>query len=331
MGDLNTLSLPALFAELNRTGLADRIVRLALDEDLGRAGDVTSAVTIPESVSAEAAIVCRGGGTIAGLEIIPLILNALADHGVQGGLIFTPGVRDGGVVPAGAVLGTLRGRLRAILTAERTVLNFLGRLSGVATRTGAFVGAMGGPGGAGTGRAGLYDTRKTTPGLRILEKYAVRCGGGLCYRVGLYDAVLIKDNHIAGVAVGELAGVVLAAAERARAMPGGAGFVEVEVDTPEQLRVILEARDARGRCPADIILLDNMTVEQLGAAVALRNRLSRATELEASGGVTLETIGAVARTGVDRVSVGGLTHQATWLDVALDIGASPASAGGARV
>jgi nicotinate-nucleotide pyrophosphorylase (carboxylating) len=317
MSDLNRLSLPELFAELSRTGLVERVVRLALDEDLGRAGDVTSAVTIPEAAMAEAVVVCREGGTIAGLEVVPIILNALAECGVQGPLSFDARVRDGEVARDGAVLGTLRGRLRGILTAERTVLNFLGRLSGVATRTAAFVRAMG-PGGA-----GLYDIRKTTPGLRVLEKYAVRCGGGRCHRIGLYDAVLIKDNHIAGVAAGDLARAVTTAAERARALGDGVRFVEVEVDTLEQLRIVLSARSAGGRCPVDIVLLDNMTPEQLREGVGLRDRLSRETQLEASGGITLETIRAVAQTGVDRISVGSLTHHATWLDIALDIGASP--------
>jgi nicotinate-nucleotide pyrophosphorylase (carboxylating) len=212
--------------------------------------------------------------------------------------IVTP---DGQRVERGTTLATVAGSLRGILAAERTALNFLQRMSGVATLTRKFVDAAAGF------KVKLLDTRKTTPGWRLLEKYAVRCGGGTNHRMGLYDGILIKDNHLAG-----LGGSVRKAVEQARAYPGNAGLpVEVEVDTLEQLEVALAVR-------ADIVLLDNMTLEQLRLAVARRDAIASGVLLEASGGVNLTTVRDIAATGVDRISVGAFTHSATALDIALD-------------
>jgi nicotinate-nucleotide pyrophosphorylase (carboxylating) len=322
--DLNALPLPELYRELAATGLVRRLIELAHDEDLGAedapwsgrarpdvarawGGDITTAACVDPARTAKATLGLRTPGVIAGLACVPDLLEVFAP-----GCRFTPSLRDGDRAEAGTMLGVLEGPLDEVLGVERTLLNLVSRLSGVATRTATFRAAMG------DGRARLYDTRKTTPGMRVLEKYAVRCGGGRCHRIGLFDAVLIKDNHIAGVGPGELGPFVKAAAERARSLPGRRppAFVEVEVDTLGQLRELL----ALPAGVVDIVLLDNMKPAQLREAAALRDQHNPALELEASGGVTLDTIGEVARTGVDRISVGGLTHSAVSLDIGLDIG-----------
>jgi nicotinate-nucleotide pyrophosphorylase (carboxylating) len=216
-------------------------------------------------------------------------------------LTFTAEVADGTPTERGTVLATVSGPLRVILAGERTALNFLQRLSGVASLTRKYVEAASGF------RAKVLDTRKTTPGWRLLEKYAVRAGSGANHRVGLFDGILIKDNHLAGIG-----GDVRRAVEAARTHPGNAGLpVEVEVDTLEQLEMALEVK-------ADIVLLDNMTLDQLRAAVERRNAVTPSTLLEASGGVNLTTIRDIASTGVDRISVGALTHSAPALDIGLD-------------
>jgi nicotinate-nucleotide pyrophosphorylase (carboxylating) len=223
-------------------------------------------------------------------------------------------VSEGAAVPSGTRAATLAGSTRDLLTAERVVLNLVGRLSGIATLTQRYVAAI-----AGT-RARIYDTRKTTPGWRRLEKYAVGCGGGRNHRTGLFDAVLIKDNHLAQAAAATGMPLSPAAAVRqARAFldqfltqPAAAAIpLEIEVDTLDQLQEVLPLAP-------DLILLDNMTTDQLRAAVRLRDQAGVGSELEASGGITLETIREVAETGVDRISVGALTHSASSLDVALD-------------
>ncbi len=273
-----------------------RLVELALAEDLGDAGDRTSTALIPATQAGKAAFVARTEGIVAGLPAAAMVCAA-----VDPALAFAPAVADGTRLERGTVLATVAGPLRSILAAERTALNFLQRLSGVASLTCRYADAVTGT------RAAVLDTRKTTPGWRLLEKYAVRMGGGTNHRVGLYDGILIKDNHLAG-----LGGDVRRAVELARAAPGNAGLpVEVEVDTLEQLEHALAAR-------ADIVLLDNMTLDQMRAAVARRDAVSPATKLEASGGIALATIAAVAATGVDRISVGALTHSAPALDIALD-------------
>jgi nicotinate-nucleotide pyrophosphorylase (carboxylating) len=287
-----------------------QIVRLAVREDLARLFDWTTLALVPTGVRAQAAIVARSAGVAAGLRAVELAIGEM-----DAALRLVTEVQDGDNVSPGQTLATLAGSARSLLTAERILLNFVGRLSGIATLTRRYVGAV-----AGTG-ARIYDTRKTTPGWRRLEKYAVRCGGGHNHRLGLYDAILIKDNHLAqaGAAVGgeRLAprDAVRKAREFARALAvergGDEMIVEVEVDTIEQLQTVLPEGP-------DLVLLDNMSVDQLGRAVALRNSLAAAVELEASGGVNLDTVAAIASTGVERISVGSLTHSAPALDVALD-------------
>jgi len=267
------------------------LLRLALAEDLGRAGDLTTEATVAPETQASAKVVARRGGSISGLPMAAGVF-ALLDPAVR----FEPQVEDGDVVAAASTLARISGPARAILTGERTALNLLGHLSGVATATRALVHAV-----AGT-HAAIVCTRKTTPGLRALEKYAVRCGGGANHRFGLDDAVLIKDNHLVA------AGGVRAAIERARAAAGHLVKIECEVQTTAQLEEALAAR-------ADVILLDNMTPPELADAV---RRIRGRAIAEASGGITLDTVRAVAESGVDLISVGWITHSAPTLDVALD-------------
>jgi nicotinate-nucleotide pyrophosphorylase (carboxylating) len=275
---------------------AQRLIELALVEDLGPTGDRTSLATIPATAVAAAAFVARSAGVVAGLPVAAMVCRA-----VDPTLVFAELVADGTAVERGTRIATVAGPLRSILAAERTALNFLQRLSGVATLTRKFVDAAAGS------RAKILDTRKTTPGWRRLEKYAVRSGGGTNHRMGLNDGILIKDNHLAG-----LGGDLRKAVEAARGFPGNAGLpVEVEVDTLEQLEVALAVR-------ADIVLLDNMTTDQQRAAVARRDAVAPGVLLEASGGVALATVRDIAATGVDRISVGALTHSAPALDIALD-------------
>ncbi|MBX9583039.1 MAG: carboxylating nicotinate-nucleotide diphosphorylase [Gemmataceae bacterium] len=273
-----------------------RLAELALAEDLGPLGDRTSRALIPADRTGAAAFVARSAGVVAGLPAAGMVCAA-----VDSRLTFTPSIEDGSPLERGTVLATVAGPLRGLLAAERTALNFLQRLSGVASLTRKYADAVAGA------RAEVLDTRKTTPGWRLLEKYAVRMGGGHNHRIGLFDGVLIKDNHLAGIG-----GDVQLAVETARSAPGSESLlIEVEVDTLDQLEEALTAR-------ADIVLLDNMTPDQLRAAVRRRDELSPATLLEASGGVNLQTIGAIAATGVDRISVGALTHSAPALDIGLD-------------
>jgi nicotinate-nucleotide pyrophosphorylase (carboxylating) len=312
MEAVNDMPLAEAYRALARTGLVRRLLELARDEDLGDGtmqGDITSQVSIPASARSAAVLVARRGGIIAGLEALPELLDVFG-----GGLSLERPARDGSPVETGAVLARFEGPLRRILTIERAALNLVGRLSGVATRTAEFVDAI-----AGT-RAKIYDTRKTTPGLRVLEKYAVRCGGGRCHRMGLHDAVLIKDNHIANVPIQRLGGVVAEASRRARAERPGLAFVEVEVDSIEQLREVLSLP----RGTVDIVLLDNMDLSMLRSAVHLRDVSSSRPELEASGGVRLDSVAEIAAAGVDRISAGALTHSVSSLDVALDVEAQPA-------
>ena len=273
----------------------EEAVTRALDEDLGRAGDITSSATLPESAKTHAVMVARQAGVIAGLPLAVATFQKLSAD-----LQIDARVRDGTAVAAGMRVLTLTGPARAVLAGERTALNFVGRLSGIATLTSEYVRRT-----AGT-KLRICCTRKTTPGLRALEKYAVRCGGGFNHRFGLDDAILIKDNHIA------VAGGVRAGLERARTHIGHLVKVEIEVDTLDQLREVLDTG------LADVVLLDNMDVATLTEAARLADRR---VVLEASGGITLDTIAGIARTGVDYVSSGALTHSAPNFDVALDIGA----------
>jgi len=268
------------------------LIRRALEEDLGRAGDLTSDAILPPDLLAEAAVVARKAGRIAGLQAAVSAFHIL-DPTVQIELLSA----DGRDAAAGEILAIVRGPARALLSAERTALNLLGRLCGVATTTRDLV-ALVAPHGT-----RIVCTRKTTPGLRALEKYAVRAGGGSNHRFGLDDAVLIKDNHVA------LAGGIQTAVERARAYVGHLVKIELEVDSLEQLREALDLK-------VDVVLLDNMSLETLREAV----RMAKGKALtEASGGITPQTAPAVAATGVDMISVGWLTHSSPALDVALDI------------
>jgi nicotinate-nucleotide pyrophosphorylase (carboxylating) len=272
--------------------LYEEAVRRALAEDLGRAGDLTTDAIVPANRLAEARLVARAAGRIAGVEPA-LAAFRLLDPSVEAGVALA----DGSDAAAGATIATVRGPARAILAAERTALNFLGHLSGIATATRDLVAAVAGH------RARIVCTRKTTPGLRALEKHAVRAGGGANHRFGLDDAVLIKDNHVA------LAGGVVPAVERARAASGHLVKIEVEVDTLDQLDEALAAG-------ADAVLLDNMPLDVLRQAV---ERARGRAVTEASGGITAGTAAAVAATGVDLISVGWLTHSAPALNVALEV------------
>jgi nicotinate-nucleotide pyrophosphorylase (carboxylating) len=270
--------------------LIEPIVRAALAEDLGRAGDITSAACIAADARFAARFANRKTGVVAGLACARIAVLAL-----DPGAVFEPISEDGAQVQPGP-LARVEANARALLAAERVALNLLGRLSGVATLTRAYVDAV-----AGTG-AVITDTRKTTPGLRALEKYAVRCGGGVNHRFGLDDAILIKDNHVAA------AGGVGPAIRRARAAAGHLVMVEAEVDSLAQLDEAL----AEG---PDVVMLDNFSLTDLAAAVA---RAKGQVTLEASGGVNLASVRAIAETGVDVISVGALTHSAPVLDIGLD-------------
>jgi len=271
--------------------LIEPLVRQALAEDLGRAGDITTDAIIPAEAIVRAVIAAREPGVVAGLIAAELAFR-LIDPAVR----LVARAPDGAVIAKGDVIADLEGPARAILTAERVALNFMGRLSGVATATHQLVSRI-----AGT-KARIICTRKTTPGLRVLEKYAVRCGGGLNHRFGLDDAVLVKDNHIAA------AGGIEAAVVALRGRLGPMVKIEIEVDTLEQLETAL----ALG---IDAILLDNMPPETMARAVAITKGRAK---FEASGGVTLERVRAIAESGVDYISSGAITHSAKSLDLGLD-------------
>jgi nicotinate-nucleotide pyrophosphorylase (carboxylating) len=271
--------------------LVEPLVRHALEEDLGRAGDITSDLTIPAAQRATAKLVARKPGRIAGL-----IAAEAAFRLVEASIAFKVMLPDGSDAASGALLATVEGPARAILSAERVALNFLGHLSGVATATHALVKAV-----EGTGTR-IVCTRKTLPGLRTLQKYAVRCGGGFNHRFGLDDAAMIKDNHVAA------AGGIGPAVARLRAGLGHMVKIELEVDTLAQLEEALGLG-------VNTILLDNMSLDDLRRAAAMA--AGRAI-LEASGNVTLATAGAIAETGVDYISSGAITHSAPNLDIGLD-------------
>ncbi len=305
--NLNAMPLPTLFDELAALGPLDRWLALVREEDLGPAGlDVTSELAVGAGERLRAEVRAREPGVIAGLAALPRMARAFgADLRIE------VLAADGEAAEAGQPVAVLEGPARAVLAVERPMLNLVGRLSGVATRTAAFVAAVGD-----RWPARVFDTRKTTPGLRHLEKYAVRCGGGCCHRLGLNDAVLVKDNHLATVDGGTAWAERVAAwsAEARQRFAGQLRFFEVEVDTLGQLSALLSL-------PAgtiDVVLLDNMGVADLRKAVGLRDAQRPGLVLEASGGVTLERIGEVASSGVDRISVGSLTHHAVSVDFGLD-------------
>lgn len=272
--------------------IVTRLVEATLLEDLGRAGDITSQATLPPGTRAQAKLVSRKAGVLAGLPLAEAAFRLAGE-----GLAVSSALRDGDTLTPGAVIASIEGDARTLLTAERTALNFLGRLSGIATLTRAYADKI-----AHTGAA-IVCTRKTTPGLRAVEKYAVRCGGGRNHRFGLDDAILIKDNHIA------VAGGIKPALRRAKAFAGHLVAIEIEVDRLDQLDEALSEG-------VHAILLDNMSLDELRQAVELT--AGRAV-LEASGNVTLETVGGIAETGVDLISSGALTHSAPNFDIGLDI------------
>ncbi|HEV3258823.1 MAG TPA: carboxylating nicotinate-nucleotide diphosphorylase [Gemmataceae bacterium] len=278
-----------------------RLVEMGLEEDLGTAGDLTSQAVIPEHLAGRAVFVARTAGVVAGLPAAAVVFAVLDPR-----VALEPVVTDGAAVRPGDRLAAVAGPMRSILAGERTALNFLQRLSGIASLTRRYVDAVAGLDGR------ILDTRKTTPGWRLLEKYAVRCGGGHNHRMGLYDGILIKDNHLA--ALKDEPSPIAHAAEAALRHVGGSVPVEIEVDHVDQLEEALDR--------AEIVLLDNMDVEELREAVRLRDVRCHAEYgsilLEASGGVTLETVRGIAETGVDRISVGALTHSAPALDIGLD-------------
>ena len=316
--------MPQDFQQLDWTDLVKedcrQIVRLAVREDLDRGQDWTSVSLISAESRGGATVVAREQGVVAGLLACQLALQEMAAS-----IIWSPEAEDGDAVVAGQPLARLEGSTRDILTTERIILNLLGRLSGIATLTRQYVDQVV------PSHSKIYDTRKTTPGWRRLEKYAVRCGGGQNHRMGLFDAILIKDNHLASTAPRETENAEaggpgktspcctpVAAIEKARAFIGAndtladSGMVvEIEVDSLEQLSEVLVATP-------DLVLLDNMSSDQLRQAVAMRDEVDDKILLEASGGVTLSTVSDIAATGVDRISVGALTHSACALDVALD-------------
>lgn len=305
---------------------AETLIELALAEDLGTPmpclrlnapagrielafegnlqaeplGDLTSSATIPAHARGGAAFVARSGGVVAGLPVLELLARRC---GI--GAFFKATVRDGDLVEPGAALARVFGPMRELLRAERTALNFLQRLSGVATLTARFIEAVRGT------NATILDTRKTTPGWRALEKYAVRCGGGRNHRIGLFDAVLIKDNHLAWLSFLGQPDPIGSAVASARAKSPVGTVIEVEVDSLEQLDRALE-------CRPDIVLVDNLGPDGLAEAVRRRDALAPGVLLEASGGISLATVAALAATGVDRISVGALTHSAPALDIGLD-------------
>ena len=286
MSDTGT-NLPVLTALM-----VEDAVRAALLEDWGRAGDITAQATLSPEIGARAVIAARQPGRLSGVDLAATAFR-LSDPAIAVEML----ARDGDRLEPGDVVMRVSGPARGMLSAERVALNYLGHLSGVATATAAFADLV-----AHT-KARIVCTRKTTPGLRAFEKYAVRCGGGANHRFGLDDAILIKDNHIA------VAGGVRAAIEASRRFAGHLVRVEVEVDTLDQLREALDAKP-------DVIMLDNMQPDRLREAVAIAGGK---VVLEASGGVNLKTVAAIAETGVDLISVGWITHSAPVLDLGLDI------------
>ncbi len=287
-----------------------RLVGLALEEDLSGRGDLTCEAVGLRGLEGRALFVARKEGVVAGLPVAPLVY---AEGRVEGETIeFEPLLEDGARLQPGTPLARVRGAVYTILSTERTVLNFLQRLSGVASLTRRYVDRVADL------PCRILDTRKTTPGWRLLEKYAVRCGGGHNHRLGLYDGIMLKDNHLAALArrggvpaQRVVTGTIAEAVRAVRQKHGTTVPLEVEVDTLEQLDEALAARP-------DVVLLDNMGPDRLREAVRRRNAAAPGVLLEASGGVNLDTVRGIAETGVDRISVGALTHSAPALDIGLD-------------
>ncbi|MEM9413676.1 MAG: carboxylating nicotinate-nucleotide diphosphorylase [Planctomycetota bacterium] len=293
-----------------------RLATMALEEDIGSsdlqvAMDCTTLSVVPENVPASASYVARDQGVVSGLAVAEVVIHEFAPQ-----IRFEKWVEDGTTIQPQAKLATMHGEAQDILMLERTCLNFMCRLSGISSITSRFVEKISGL------ETEILDTRKTTPGWRRIEKYAVACGGGANHRMGLYDAVMIKDNHLAmyGAHIGNSKLSVSEAVELARKwvesnankLPnGGQTVVQIEVDTVEQLKIAFTAKP-------DIVLLDNMSVDQLRQSVDLRNKTANGILLEASGGVNYETVRPIAETGVERISIGAITHSATNFDIGLD-------------
>ena len=299
------------------TAACRQLVEMALEEDLGGIGDITSRTFIPPKLEGRAVFVARAGGVVAGLPAAQMVFQTAHTPLVK----FEALVEDGVRVAPGDRLAVASGLMEFVLTGERTALNFLQHMSGIATLTRKYVDAIAGL------PCKILDTRKTLPGWRLLEKYAVRCGGGHNHRMGLFDGILVKDNHLTGLGpklkglflaikshhVAEFSAQLRSYLESSFSLPQGPIIpLEIEVESLEQLQWALS-------CLPDMVLLDNMPPEQLRQAVELRNTLNSKVLLEASGGITLETVRAIAETGVDRISIGALTHSAAALDIALDL------------
>lgn len=285
---------------------ADTLIALALDEDLQQRGDLTSLATVPADKTASVNIVVRDPGFLSGAVLIDRVYTALCvrEKTGEGTVIVETKMADGTEVSPGDIVATVTGPIQLLLTGERVVLNFLIHLSGIASKTAEFVRKAEGS------QAVILDTRKTLPGYRLLHKYAVRCGGGTNHRMGLFDGMLIKDNHLAARGNASVADAVMAARGYLSSLSVDLP-VEVEVDTLQQLKDALAAKP-------EIVLLDNMKTTELQQAIVLRDQMSPTTLLEASGGVNLETIGCIAGTGVDRISIGAITHSAPALDLGYD-------------
>ncbi len=303
--------MPILSLDTETLADLDRLIESALQEDLREGVDCTSRSLFKNMVNGSASFIARGAGVMCGIAVIKRVLANVANE-----LSLDIYVQDGEPLKKGQRLAKISGDAREILLVERTCLNFIGRLCGIATLTAKFAELIA------CTSAKLYDTRKTTPGWRRLEKYAVRCGGGVNHRMGLFDAILIKDNHLAMLAQAEpqddnVVALAIANAqnwviENAADLPHGLKTpIQIEVDHLEQLKNALPLKP-------DMILLDNMNVEELTKAVELRNQLAPTVELEASGGINLQSIAAIAKTGIDRISVGALTHSAINFDIGLD-------------
>ena len=291
--------MPIEFTDVERAA-AKPLLTVALREDLGREGDITSMAFLPHDEMGTVRIVSRQTGVVAGLPLAETLWQLL-DPQVQVKRLLP----DGSPVSPGSVIAEVSGRVIILLAGERAALNFMTHLSGIASLTARFVAAV-----AGT-RAQILDTRKTIPGWRILAKYAVRAGGGTNHRMGLFDAVLIKDNHLAAWTAAGAGNTVATAIHAARAKVAAGVVVEVEVDTLEQLQAALTAKP-------DIVLLDNMGPDLLREAVTLRDKSAPGVLLEASGGINLSNVAAIAATGIERISIGALTHSAPALDLGLD-------------
>ncbi len=283
-------------AQLLSPSWCEDLINRCLEEDGTSQGDITSVSIVDAKTFGSFVVNARQAGVLSGLHVLMQASHLFSD------VVLHPKCNDGDRVDG--LIAVLEGNMQSILTVERTVLNILGYASGVATQTATFVEALRGT------NCEVCDTRKTTPGLRMLDKYAVGCGGGTLHRLGLHDAALYKDNHIAEIPIDALEDRLGKAIDHARE-DRNLSFVEVEVDTMEQFAVVL-------KLDVDIILLDNMSPEMLLKAVALKNSQSPKILLEASGGITIDTARMIAETGVDRIAVGGLIHRSRWLDIGLD-------------